>query len=85
MAADIIKRFVIGLGTDNKKLVKGLGEADKSISDFVSKAKGVLAGLGIGAGFANLIKDFTDIGTGFINFMKVLALPLKMYQSLAWH
>lgn len=62
MAANVIKRFVIGLGTDNKQLVKGLGEADKSISDFVSKAKGILAGLGVGAGFAKLVTDFADIG-----------------------
>ena len=62
MAADVIKRFVIGLGADNKQLVKGLGEADKSISDFVSRAKGILAGLGVGAGFAKLVTDFADIG-----------------------
>ncbi len=72
-----LKKYVIGLGSDNSGLIKGLGAADSQITAFVSKAGKLLSGLGAGAGFAKLIKDFTGIGSELKTFSDSTGLAVE--------
>lgn len=68
MASQVLKKFVIGIGENHTELVNGLGQADKAISSFVSKAKGALGGLGLGAGLFGIVKSFADFGNDLAMF-----------------